>query len=56
MVLNKKRFDYLVIIVIGLFLITLSWFDLLEKSAKFMVVPFIAFYQIGQYSERRFKK
>jgi hypothetical protein len=28
----------------------------LEKSAKFMFIPILAFYFIGQVAERKFKK
>ncbi len=54
--MKKKYFDMIVIIIIGIFLIGLDVFDLLEKSAKFMLIPILAFYYIGQYSERKFKK
>ncbi len=46
----------IVIVIIGILLGLLEWFDLLEKSARFMLVPILAFYFVGQYSERRFKK
>lgn len=34
----------------------LARWHLLETSGKFMLPPIFAFYSIGQYSERRFKK
>ena len=46
----------IVIFIIGVLLITLNEFDLLKKSAKFMLIPIVAFYYIGQYSERKFVK
>jgi len=49
-------FNMIVLVVIAIFLTTLDLFDLLEKSGKFMLPPIFAFYLIGQYSERRFKK
>jgi len=54
--MNKKLFDIFVIIVIGLFLTTLSWLNLLEESAKFMLFPILAFYYIGKYAQRKFSK
>lgn len=54
--MKKGIFDIIVILLITTFLITLSLFDLLEKSAKFMLIPILAFYFIGQYSERKFQK
>ena len=53
--MNKKNFDRIVIILIAVVLVALAYFGLLEKSAKFMLVPLLAVYYIGQYSERSFK-
>ena len=53
--MKKKHFDIIVIISIAVFLGTLMVFDLVEKFAKFMVIPMLAIYFIGQYSERRFR-
>jgi len=53
--MKKKYFDIIVILIITAFLVILSSFGLLEKSAKFMFVPFLIFYYIGQYSERKFE-
>jgi len=54
--MKKRNFDIIVILVIAFFLIILNLFGILEKSAKFMFIPLLAFYFIGQYSERKFKK
>ncbi|MBP7103222.1 MAG: hypothetical protein PHC83_09480 [Bacteroidales bacterium] len=54
--MRKKTFDIIVILLIAIFLISLNKFDLLEKSAKFMFIPILAFYFIGQVTERKFKK
>jgi len=54
--MKKRIFDIIVIFVIAIFLITLNYFDLLEKSSKFMFIPILAFYFIGQVSERKFRK
>jgi hypothetical protein len=53
--MNKRIFDIIVIVIIVLFLTELAYFDLLEKSAKFMLIPILIFYYLGKYSERKFK-
>lgn len=54
--MKKRTFDIIVIVLIALLLIILNQFDLLEKSAKFMFIPILAFYYVGQYVERKFRK
>jgi len=54
--MKKRTFDIIVIPLIAIALIILNQFDLLEKSAKFMLIPILAFYYLGKYSERRFQK
>ncbi len=54
--MKKRVFDIIVILLIAIVLIILNQFDLLEKSARFLLIPILAFYYLGQYSERRFKK
>jgi hypothetical protein len=54
--MKKRTFDIIVIVLIAIFLIFLNQFDLLEKSAKFMFIPILAFYYVGQYVERKFIK
>lgn len=54
--MKKKTFDIIVVLLIALSLIILNQFDLLEKGARFMFIPILAFYFLGQYSERRLKK
>ncbi len=54
--MKKRTFDIIIILLIAITLIILNQFDLLEKSAKFMLIPILAFYYIGQYSERKFQK
>ncbi len=54
--MKKRLFDIIIIVVLLLLFLTLSYLGLLEKSAKFMFIPFLAFYYIGQYSERKFSK
>ena len=52
--MKKRIFTLFVIVLITVFLLILNQFDLLEKSAKFMFVPLLSLYLIGQYSERTF--
>jgi len=54
--MKKIAFDIIVIILIALLLIILHQLDALEESAKFMFIPILAFYFIGQMTERKFKK
>jgi len=54
--MKKRTFDIIVIFMIAIFLITLNQFDILEKSAKFMFIPILVFYFLGQFSERKLKK
>jgi len=53
--MKKWTFDIIVILLIAIFLISLNQFYVLEKSAKFMFIPILAFYFIGQVTERKFK-
>lgn len=46
----------MMILLIAILLVTLEQFDLLEKSAKFMLIPILTFYYIGQFAERKFRK
>jgi len=54
--MKKRTFDIIVILSIAIALTILTQFDLLEKSAKFMLIPILAFYYIGRYVERKFQK
>jgi hypothetical protein len=54
--MKKRTFNVLVILLIALILLTLWQFGLLEKSAKFMVIPMLGFYYLGQYTERKFNE
>lgn len=51
--MKKRTFDIIVILLVALLLIILNQFYLLEKSAKFMFIPNLAFYYVGQYVERK---
>jgi len=54
--MKKRTFDIIMILLIAILLVTLNQFDLLEKSAKFMLIPILAFYFLGQFAERKFQK
>ncbi|WP_180335656.1 hypothetical protein [Labilibaculum filiforme] len=54
--MKKRTFDIIMILLIAILLVTLNQFDLLEKSAKFMLIPILSFYFIGQFAERKFQK
>ncbi len=52
--MKKRTFDIIVILFIGIVLTMLYYFNLLDGLAKFALIPILAFYFIGQYSERKF--
>ena len=54
--MRKRIFDIIFIIVSGIILIALSEYGLLEKYIGFALIPILRAYQLGQYSERKFKK
>lgn len=54
--MKKKTFDIIVVLLIAIILIILNRLDVLERAARFMFIPILAFYFLGQYSERRLKK
>ena len=54
--MKKRTIDIIIILLIALVLITLYQFDLIEKLAKFIFIPILAFYYVGQYVERKFQK
>jgi len=54
--MKKIHFDLLMILLMAVLLLTLNRLDLLEEYAKFGLVALLAFYWLGKYSERRFKK
>lgn len=51
--LKKQIINLIVIVLITASLMTLGHFNLLEKSAKFMLLPILAFFYLGQYMERK---
>lgn len=55
MKMKKRIFDIIFIIVSAAILITLLKYGLLEKYMAFSLIPILIAYQLGQYSERKFK-
>ncbi len=53
--MKRRTIDIIVILLIAITLVILNQINLLEKLAKFMFIPILAFYYFGQYSERKFK-
>ena len=54
--MKKRTFDIIFIIISTIMLIVLSEYRLLEKYLAFSLIPILIAYQLGQYSERKFKK
>jgi len=54
--MKRRTINIIVILLIAIFLTIISQLNLLESSAKFMLIPILAFYYIGQYVERKFQK
>jgi hypothetical protein len=54
--MNKRIFDLIFIVVSAAMLIVLAEYGLLEKHIGFSLLPILVAYQIGQYTERKFKK
>ena len=52
--MKKIYIDIVVIVVAAVGMILLDSFDLLEKSAKFMLIPILAFYYFGKYVGKRY--
>lgn len=53
--MKKRTFDILVIVLATVLLIGLNQYGLLEKSAKFMLIPILGYYFLGQYVQRKFQ-
>ena len=53
--MTKTIFNFVFITLIGIFLIVLNEFDLLQSGVGFAIIPIALSYLVGQYSERRFK-
>lgn len=54
--MRKKVFDIAMIIIIAAVSITLIYIDFFEKYSGFIMIPFLIFYYVGQYSGRKYNK
>ncbi len=54
--MKKRNFDYIVIIATVAILFLLNSLNLQDIPATYIVVVVIAYYLLGQYSERKFKE
>jgi len=54
--MNKRIFDIIFMIISTIILIILLEYGFLEKYIGFALIPILIAYQLGQYSERKFKK
>jgi len=54
--MNKRIFDIIFIIISAIILIILIEFDIIEKYIGFALIPILIVYQLGQFSERKFKR
>ena len=54
--MKKKIFDIIFMIVSAMILVFLLEYGFLEKYIGFALIPILISYQLGQYSERKFKK
>ena len=52
---TKRTFDIIFIILSAIILSALIYFDLIEKYIGFALIPILIAYQLGKYSERKFK-
>ena len=53
--MKKRIFDLIFIVIATVILIALYNYGLLEKYIAFSLIPILIAYQLGQYSERKFK-
>lgn len=53
--MKKYIIDILVIAFATVYLVLMDQFNLLEKSAKFMLIPILVFYYLGKYIGKNFK-
>ena len=54
--MNKRIFDIIFMIISTIILVILLEYGFLEKYIGFALIPILIAYQLGQYSERKFKK
>jgi hypothetical protein len=54
--MKKRIFDVIFMVISAIILTILLEYGLLEKYIGFSLIPILIAYQLGQYSERKFKK
>ena len=54
--MKNITFDIISILIMGGLLLILNQLGILEKYAKFSMIPFLVFYFLGKYSERKIQK
>ena len=54
--MNKRIFDIIFMIISTIILVILLEYGFLEEYIGFALIPILIAYQLGQYSERKFKK
>lgn len=53
--MKKRTFDFLFILTAGILFSALAYFEILNRLTGYILIPVIAAYFIGQYSEKKFK-
>ena len=53
--MSKNIINTLFIVLVGMFLVILNEFDLLQSGAPFAIIPIMLAYFLGQFVERKFK-
>jgi len=53
--LKKRTFDVIFMLISAIVLVILIKHGLIEKYKGFALIPLLIAYQVGQYSERKFK-
>jgi len=49
--MKRQVFDFIIILIIGFISICLNKIGQVEENTKFVFLPILAFYYIGQYSK-----
>ncbi|HKK60287.1 MAG TPA: hypothetical protein VJ937_12465 [Salinivirga sp.] len=55
MITKKKLFDWLFIILSGALMVGLDHYGLLEKYARFALIPLVGAYFLGQFVTKKFE-
>lgn len=56
MTIKKRTFNLIFIVLSAVFLTAIIELDLDRMYLGFSIIPLLIAYQVGQYSERKFKK